>query len=67
MRARFVGDWQGVYYGIEVRPGAVVDIPPELEWRARHNGHLFEIVSGVTAPEAPRKRGRPRKTDADAS
>jgi hypothetical protein len=55
MRARFVGDWHGQYYGIPVVPGAVVDVPASLEWRIERNPHMFEVI------DAPKRRGRPAK------
>jgi hypothetical protein len=61
MRARFIGDWHGQYYGIAVGPGALVDVPASLEWRVRHNTHIFQVIE-----DTPR-RGRPRKVqDADS-
>lgn len=54
MKARYIGDRGGDFYGLHLIRGAVLDIPPEIEWRVKRLPMIFEIIPEV-------RRGRPPK------
>lgn len=58
MKAKIVGRLYGLWYGVDVKLGAVIDVPASLQHKVLAAPHLFEVQAEA---EAPKRRGRPPK------
>lgn len=52
MQFRFIGEHPGIWYGVELARGAVVEMPDHLEAKAQGRPDMFDPV---------KKPGRPKK------
>ncbi len=73
MRYRYLGRPVSNWYGLDLETGEVVTLPPHLAHKADNSPTLFEMVDPASPAqpetadsepqaEAPKRRGRPRKT-----